>query len=85
MAENSFKILVVGASGVGKTTFTNPFMKGGEDIRDITGVDFLRHKLKINKEEYIFHFWVFFDDEKFEYLEAVISSKVEIEMCAFGD
>ncbi len=68
MAEGSFKILVVGASGVGKTTFTNPFMKGGEDIRDIIGVDFLRHKLMINKEEYIFHFWVFFDDEKFEFV-----------------
>lgn len=66
MTKDAFKILVIGASGVGKTTFTTLFMKGGEDIRNIIGVDFYRHKLMINKKKYIFQFWVYFDDEKFE-------------------
>jgi len=68
MSKDTFKVLVVGASGVGKTTFTAPFMKSVTDTRLTVGVDFYQHEIIVDKKKYRFQFWVYDDDEKFEFL-----------------
>lgn len=83
MSENVFKILVVGASGVGKTKLLSNFAEytykestQREDIiknvsyifREKKNIGILGLDFILNDKKYRFHFWDFKGDEKLEFL-----------------
>lgn len=70
MTKASFKILVVGASGVGKTTLLEQIVKGKskKDAKETIGVSFYTHEVYIDDEKYLLQFWDFIQKERFEFL-----------------
>ncbi len=70
MTRDSFKILVVGASGVGKTTLLEKVIKGKpqKDTAKTIGVKFYQHEVLIDDKKYSLQFWDFVGNERFEFL-----------------
>ena len=70
MTKNIFKILVVGASGVGKTTLLEKVIKHKpqKDAAKTIGVKFYLHEVLIDDKKYTLQFWDFVGKERFEFL-----------------
>jgi len=64
------KILVVGASGVGKTTLLEKVIKvkPQKDTAKTIGVTFYQHEVRVDDKKYTLQFWDFVGNEKFEFL-----------------
>jgi small GTP-binding protein len=70
MFKDGFKILVLGARGVGKTTLVEnysdkPFQT---DVAPKVGVNFFIKQVNIDGDKYTLQFWDFFNEEKFGFL-----------------
>ncbi|MHA1149021.1 MAG: GTP-binding protein [Promethearchaeota archaeon] len=63
------KILVLGASGVGKTSILNNFGKKGniKDAESLLGIQIFKYNMEINHYPYNFQFWDFKDDPRFDF------------------
>ena len=74
--EDIFKIIVLGASGVGKTTLLEHFAdKVFEEHRTAkTGVNFFTKQINVNGKEYKLQFWEFIEDKQFEDFHQAYSS-----------
>jgi small GTP-binding protein len=70
MSKGTFKILVVGASGVGKTTLLEQIVKNKpkKDHKKTIGVSFYLHEVLIDDKKYTLQFWDFMQKERFEFL-----------------
>jgi len=70
MSKDTFKILVVGASGVGKTTLLEQIVKykPKKDTVKTIGVKFYLHEVLIDDKKYTLQFWDFIENERFEFL-----------------
>ena len=74
MSEDTFKyvlkILVVGASGVGKTTLLEKVIKHKpqEDTKKTIGVNLYPHEVLIDDKKFTLQIWDFVEDERFEFL-----------------
>jgi small GTP-binding protein len=64
------KILVVGASGVGKTTLLEKVIKvkPQKGTAKTIGVTFYQHEVRVDDKKYTLQFWDFVGNEKFEFL-----------------
>ncbi len=62
-----FKILVLGAPGVGKSTLIEKYSEKlfQKDVAPIVGVNFFLKQVTINGNDYRLQFWDFFNEEKF--------------------
>lgn len=67
----SIKILVLGASGVGKTAILMNLKhckrSANRDTEKMLGVQFFKYKTEINHYPYTFQIWDFKDDPKFDF------------------
>jgi len=74
--EDIFKIIVLGASGVGKTTIMEHYAeKVFEEHRTAKlGVNFFIKQIRVNGKDYKFQFWDFIHNNQFEFLHQVYSS-----------
>ena len=63
------KILVLGASGVGKTSILTNFGKKKtiNDTSSMSGVQLFKYEMEINHYPYDFQFWDFKDDPRFDF------------------
>jgi len=71
--EDMFKIVVLGASGVGKTKLIEHFSDGPlhEDVAPKVGVNFFIKSIKLDGKDYKLQFWDIIDDEKFGSLQTL--------------
>ncbi|MFX1553790.1 MAG: GTP-binding protein [Promethearchaeota archaeon] len=71
--EDIFKIVVFGASGVGKTTLLKQFSDKPlhEDTAQTVGVDFFIKSVNVDGKDYKLQFWNIIDDEKFGSLQTL--------------
>lgn len=66
-----FKIVVLGAAGVGKTKFLEQFSDKPlhEDVAPRVGVNFFIKNVNIDGNDYKFQFWDIIDDDKFRSIQ----------------
>ena len=71
--EDMFKIVILGASGVGKTALIEQFSDEPlhEDIAPKVGVNFFIKKLNFDGKDYKLQFWDIIDDDKFGSLQTL--------------
>ena len=77
---NEIKIILVGDSGVGKTSLIN-IVTGrefSEDERTTKGASFSMKKIKIDKEEYVLNIWDTIGQEKFRQLTKLFYNNSKI-------
>lgn len=74
--EDIFKIIVLGASGVGKTTIMEHYAeKVFEEHRTVKmGVNFFMKQIKFNGKDYKFQFWDFIHNKQFESFHPLYAS-----------
>lgn len=74
--EDIFKIIVLGASGVGKTTIMEQYAEKVFDEHRTAkmGVNFFRKQVRVNGKDYKFQFWDFIYNKQFESFHQVYSS-----------
>lgn len=65
--KDSFKILVLGAEGVGKTTLIEQYSDEifEKDVASVVGVNFYIKHIEFDEHNYKLQFWDFFDEDKF--------------------
>ena len=65
----TLKILVLGASNVGKTAILNNFgtKRIEKNTENVLGIQLFKHELDIHHYPYTFQFWDFKDDPRFDF------------------
>ena len=70
MFDATFKVVIFGDGGVGKTALVNKYLTGvfKSDTRLTVGLDFHVKKLNIEKKEVVLQIWDFAGEDRFRYL-----------------
>jgi len=70
MPDVTFKVVIFGDGGVGKTALVNKYLTGvfKSDTRLTVGLDFHIKRLKIEKKEVVLQIWDFAGEDRFRYL-----------------
>ena len=87
MSKEVFKILLAGASGVGKTTLLKQIAKEKpkKDEKKTIGVDFYQHEVLIGEKKYNLQFWDLKGGEEFEFLfENYVKGAIAVIIVSIG-
>ena len=70
MPDATFKVVIFGDGGVGKTALVNKYLTGvfKSDTRLTVGLDFHVKRLKIEQKEVVLQIWDFAGEDRFRYL-----------------